>query len=159
MREKKIYTIAGDMNTAQCYAVIGDADRFNKHKHAWKTWRTLKEFGCIVFPVAEGITRLEGSKVYPNLAALQDKVQVVVSCLRAERLPNLISEVQECGAKVVWFQEQNWTQEYQEQADALGIQVVRGCILKHKVYTRPFAFLNPCYWHGIKSAKVPKKKY
>jgi predicted CoA-binding protein len=159
MREKKIFTLAGDLSTAMSYAILGDSERFLKHKHAWKAWHTLKEFGCVTFPVAEGIARVEGSKVYPNLAALQDKVDVVVPCLRAERLPDLMSEVQACGAKAVWFQEQNWTAEYQEQADKMGIHVVKGCVLKHKTHARPFAFLNPCYWHGLHSPKVPKKKW
>lgn len=159
MREKKVYILAGGLSTALSYAIIGDAERFLKHKHAWKAYHILKEFGCVSFPVSEGIARLEGSKVYPNLAALQDKVDVVVPCLRPERLPDLISEVQDCGAKTVWFQEQNWTPEYQEQADTLGIKVVKGCVLKHKTHTRPFAFLNPCYWHGLHSPKVPKKKW
>lgn len=159
MREKIIYDLAGELNTALSYAILGNSERFLKHKHAWKAYHTLKEFGCSVVPVAEGMTRLEGSKVYLNLAALQDKVDVVVPCLRAEKLPDLISEIHACGAKTVWFQEQNWTPEYQEQADALGIQVVKGCILKHKIYTRPFSFFNPCYWHGLHSPKVPKKRW
>lgn len=158
MREKKIFTLAGELNTAMSYAILGDSERFLKHKHARKAYQTLKEFGCITYPVAEGIGRLEGSKVYPNLSALQDKVDVVVPCLRPERLPDLMTEVQACGAKAVWFQEQNWTPEYQKQADDLGIQVVRGCILKHKIYPRPFGFFNPCYWHGLHSPKVPKKR-
>lgn len=159
MREKKIYSLAGELTTAMRYAVIGNSDRFLKHKHAWKAWRILKEWGCTVYGVTDGMTRLEGTKVYPDLAALQDKVDVVVPCLRAERIPNLISEAQACGAKTVWFQERNWTPEFQEQADALGIQIVRGCILKHKIYARPMGFLNPCYWHGLHSPKAPKKKY
>ncbi|HVJ48409.1 CoA-binding protein [Desulfitobacterium sp.] len=159
MREKKIYALAGELNTALRYAVLGDSERFLKHKHAWKAWHTLKEFGCSVIPVAKGITRLDGIKVYPNLASLQDKIDVVVPCLRPEKIPDLIAEVKACGAKIVWFQEQNWTSEFQTQADSLGIQVVKGCILKHKIYARPFGFLNPCYWHGLHSPKVPKKKY
>ncbi|WP_041483978.1 CoA-binding protein [Desulfitobacterium metallireducens] len=159
MREKKIYRLAGNLNTGQSYAILGDDGRFLKHKHAWKAYQTLKEFGCATFPVAEGLARLEGSKVYPNLAALQDKVDVVVPCLHAEKLADLMSEVQACGAKTVWFQEQNWTSEFQKQADELGIEVVKGCILKHKIFTRPFGFFNPCYWHGLHSPKVPKKRW
>lgn len=158
MREKKIYTLAGELNTAQRFAVVGDAERFLKHKHAWKAWHTLKEFGCSVLPVAEGITRLDGTKVYPDLAVLQDKVDVVVPCLRPEKISNIIADVHGCGAQAVWFQEQNWTPAFQEQADTLGIQVIKGCILKHKIYSPPFGFFNPCYWHGLHSPKVPKKK-
>lgn len=159
MREKKVYPLAGELTTAQRYAVIGNADRFLKHKHAFKAWKLLKQFGCVAFPVAQEMKRLEGSKVYPELAELKDKVDVVVPCLRAEFIPDIIAQTQACGAKTVWFQERNWTQEFQDQADAAGIQVVRGCILKHKKHSKPFCILNPCYWHGYKSPKAPKRGY
>lgn len=159
MREKKVYPLLGDVTTAQRFAVIGNEDRFLKHRHAWKAWKTLEEFGCMVYPVAADLKRLEGSKVFPDLATLQDKVDVVVPCLRAEFISDIVTQAKDCGAKTIWFQERNWTAEFQEQADAAGIEVVRGCILKHKVYTKPFGFLNPCYWHGFKSPKVPKRKY
>jgi len=159
MREKKVYPLAGELTTAQRYAVLGNADRFLKHKHAWKAWKTLKQFGCVVFPVAADLQRLEGSKVYPDLSVLHEKVDVIVPCLRVELIPEVIAQAQACGAKTVWFQERNWTQEFQDQADAAGIQVVRGCILKHKKHSKPFCFLNPCYWHGYKSPKAPKRGY
>lgn len=158
MREKKVYSLAGDTTTAHRYAVVGNADRFLKHKHAYKAWQTLKQFGCVVYPVAEDPQRLEGFKVYSQLGALQDKVDVVVPCLRAELIPDIISQAAGCGAKFVWFQERNWTEEFQEQAEAAGIQVVKGCILKHKIYPKPFGYLNPCYWHGLKSPKAPKRR-
>jgi uncharacterized protein len=159
MREKKVYTLAGELTTTQKYAVVGNAERFLEHKHAWKAWKTLKQFGCVVFPVAQDIQRLEGFKVYPELSVLQGKVDVVVPCLRTELITDIIAQTIECGAKAVWFQERNWTSEFKEQADAAGIQVVRGCVLKHKIFTKPFAFLNPCYWHGFKSPKAPKQGY
>lgn len=159
MREKKVYTLVGDLTTAERYAVVGNADRFLKHKHAWKAWKTLKQFGCVVFPVAPDLKRLEGSKVYSDFSSLKEKVDVVVPCLRAEHIPDIIAQVQECGAKAVWFQERNWTPEFQEQADAAGIQVFRGCILKHKIYSKPFNVFNPCYWHGFKSPKAPNRRY
>ncbi|MEM5817340.1 MAG: CoA-binding protein, partial [Desulfitobacterium hafniense] len=52
MREKKVFSLAGETTTAHRYAVVGNADRFLKHKHAYKVWRTLKQFGCVVHPVA-----------------------------------------------------------------------------------------------------------
>lgn len=158
MREKKVYSLAGETTTAHRYAVMGNKDRFLKHKHAYKAWQVLRQFGCVVHPVAEDLQRLEGFKVYSQLAALKDKVDVVVPCLKVELIPDIISQAQECGAQFVWFQERNWTKEFQEQAEAAGIQIIQGCILKHKIYRRPFGFLNPCYWHGLKSPKAPKRR-
>jgi len=158
MRDKKVYSLAGDTTTAHRYAVVGNAERFLKHKHAYKAWEALRQFGCVVYPVAYDLQRLEGYKVYPQLSSLKDKVYVVVPCLRAELLTDLIAQAQECGAGYVWFQEGNWTEELQKQADEAGIQVIRGCILKHKLYPKPWAYFHPCYWHGLKSPKAPKRR-
>ncbi len=160
MREKKIYPLAEGLTTVDTYAVLGDADKFQKHKHAWKVWRALKEFGCVAYPVAEDLKRIDGSKVYLNLAELKDKVTVVVPCLLPEKLRALVSEAVAAGASKIWFQEQTWTQELQEECDSAGISVIRGCVLRHKVYPIiGVCYLNPCYWHGLKDAKVPSKGF
>ena len=160
VREKKIYPLAEGLTTADTYAVIGDAHKFQKHKHAWKVWRVLKEFGCVVYPVAEDIKRIDGSKVYLNLAELKDKVTVVIPCLLPEKIKSLVSETAFAGVHKIWFQEQTWTQEFQQQCDCTGIEVIRGCVLRHKVYPSiSLRYLKPCYWHGLRDAKVPSKRF
>ena len=160
VREKKNYPLTKGLTTVDTYAVLGDAQKFQNHKHAWKVWRALKEFGCVVFPVAENLNRLDGNKVYSNLAQLKDKVTVVVPCLLPEKLKSLVSDSVSAGASRIWFQEQTWTQEFQQECDSAGIEVVRGCVLRHKVY--PIIgvhYFNPCYWHGLRDAKVPAKRF
>ena len=160
VREKKIYPLAEGLTTLDTYAVLGDAQKFQKHKHAWKVWRALKEFGCVVFPVAEDLNLLDGSKVYSNLAQLTDKVTVVVPCLLPERLKSLVSDAASAGAGRIWFQEQTWTQEFQQECDSAGIEVVSGCVLRHVVYSPiSMRYLNPCYWHGLRDVKVPAKRF
>ena len=160
VREKKIYPLAEGLTTVDTYAVLGDVEKFQKHKHAWKVWRALKEFGCVVYPVAEDLKRIDGSKVYLNLAELKDKVTVVVPCLLPEKLGSLVSDVTSVGASKIWFQEQTWTEEFQQECDSVGIVVIRGCVLRHKVYpTIGLRYFNPCYWHGLRDAKVPAKRF
>lgn len=154
---KKVYTMAGNLDTNMRYAVYASADKFLKKKHALKVWKTLKEFGCQVYPVAPGLQGLKGSKVYSDLAELKGKVDVVIPCLLPEHISDIVKKTFEAGAKYLWFQEKNWTPEFQEQCEENGIEVVRGCVLKHKTYKKPFAFFNPCYWHGWKEPKVPSK--
>ena len=55
VRENKNYPLAEGLTTVDTYAVLGDAQKFQKHKHAWKVWRALKEVGCVVYPVAEDL--------------------------------------------------------------------------------------------------------
>ena len=159
VREKKIYPLAEGLTTLDTYAVLGDAHKFQKHKHAWRVWKALKEFGCVVYPVAEDIKRIDGSKVYLNLAELTDKVTVVVPCLLPEGLKSLVSDSTSAGAGKIWFQEQTWTQELQQECDAAEIEVVRGCVLRHVVYSPiSMRYLKPCYWHGLRASKVPAKR-
>ena len=158
-RDKKIYSFAEGLTTVDTYAVLGDALKFKKHKHAWKVWRILKQFGCVVYPVAEELKRLDGSKIFHNLAELEGKVTVVIPCLPSESLKTLVSEAVATGVSKIWFQELTWTQELQQECDSAGITVVRGCVLRHTAY--PIVglhYLNPCYWHGLKAAKVPSRR-
>ncbi|ODA39224.1 CoA-binding protein [Desulfosporosinus sp. BG] len=159
VREKKIYPLAEGLTTADTYAVLGNVEKFQKHKHAWKVWRALKDFGCVAYPVAEDLKRIDGSKVYPNLTELKDKVTVVVPCLLPEQLGSLVSDAASAGVKGIWFQEQTWTQELQQECDSAEVAVIRGCVLRHKVYpVIGMHYLNPCYWHGFRDAKVPAKR-
>ena len=160
VREKKIYPLAEGLTTVDTYAVLGDEEKFQKHKHAWKVWRAFKDFGCVTYPVAEDLKRIDGSKVYLSLAELNDKVTVVVPCLLPEKLKSLVSDAASAGASKIWFQEQTWTREFQQECDSAGIVVIRGCVLRHKVYPKiGLRYLNPCYWHGLRDAKVPAKRF
>lgn len=158
MREKKVYPLTGDLHTALSYAVLGDAEKFNKHKHAWKVWRALKEFGCTVYPVAKDLKRWNEARIYPDLASLAGKAAVLVPCLLPEKMPGLIEEAQAAGIEEIWFQEQTWSPHFQEQCEKAGIKPVQGCVLRHKTFARPFGFFRPCYWHGLKAPKVPAKR-
>ncbi|MDQ7095825.1 CoA-binding protein [Desulfosporosinus sp. PR] len=159
-REKTIYPFAEGLTTGDAYAVLGSVPKFKKHKHAWKVWRALKEFGCLVYPVAEDLKRLDGSKVYANITELKDRVTVIVPCLLPEALVSLVSEASMSGAGKIWFQEQTWSPALQQECEELGIQVFRGCVLRHKIYPPlSLRYLNPCYWHGLEDLKVPSKRF
>ncbi|HZK54469.1 MAG TPA: CoA-binding protein [Desulfosporosinus sp.] len=159
-REKKIYPLAEGLTTADTFAVLGDEQKFQKHKHAWKVWRALKDFGCVVYPVSEDSKRVDGTKVYPNLAELAGKVTVVVPCLLPEKIKSFVSDAAAAGVSKIWFQELTWSEEFQQECDDAGIMVVRGCALRHKAY--PIVgvhYFNPCYWHGLRAPKVTAKRY
>lgn len=159
-REKTIYPFVEGLTTGDTYAVLGNAQKFKSHKHAWNVWRALKQFGCLAYPVAENLKRIDGSKVYPSIAELKDKVTVIVPCVLPEALTSLVSEASLAGVSKIWFQEQTWTQTLQLECENLGIQVFRGCVLRHKI-DPPLSlrYFKPCYWHGLKDLKVPSKRY
>lgn len=154
---RKVYELTGGITTGHRFAVLGDKERFRKYHHAWRAWSTLKEWGCQAYPVAERIARLSGSKVYPELAGLKGKIDVIVPCRLPEDLAALATQAQEAGAQYVWFQEQTWSEQLEEECMAAGLQVVRGCVLRHKKFGKVFGYLSPCYWHGLGDNKVPRR--
>ncbi len=154
---KKKYIITDGIDTSMSYAIYTYPDRLLKHKHAWKVWRTLRDFGCKVYVVAPNLSTFEGSKVYSDWTSLKGKVDVIIPCLRPPLLDDIVETAEYVEAKYIWFQEQNWTPEFDSQCKEKGIGVIRGCVLKHKYYKKPFALFNPCYWHGCKENKVPSK--
>ncbi|MHB1652229.1 MAG: CoA-binding protein [Desulfitobacteriaceae bacterium] len=159
MREKVIYPFSEDLHTGLSYAVLGNAEKFVKHKHAWKVWRALKEFGCTVYPVAKDLPRWAEAKVFSDLSLLTGKVNVVVSCLRPEEVPSLVEEAQAAKVELIWFQEQTWSPLFQEQCEGTSIKTLRGCVLRHKKYRKPLSYFHPCYWHGLRDLKVPRKRH
>lgn len=152
---KKVYEITDELHTGMRFVVLAKADRMLKHRHAWKVWKLLKNFGCQVAVVAPDLKRFEGSLIHQDLDSLKDKVDVIVPCLRPEYLEGLADKAEEAGAKYIWFQENNLTSVLEEQCREKNICVVRGCALKHKQYKKPLAFFNKCYWHGLTEKKVP----
>jgi len=154
---KKKYIITGELDTSMSYAVYTNPDRMVRHKHAWKVWRTLRDFGCKVYVVAPDMSVFEGSKVYSDWATLKGKVDVIIPCLRPPMINDIVQTADQIEAKYIWFQEQNWTPEFDVQCKEKKIGVIRGCVLKHKHYKKPLALFNPCYWHGWKENKVPSK--
>lgn len=156
-RAKNVYQMAGNLDTSMRFVVYSSAERLTKHKHSWKVWHTLRDFGCKVYVVAPGLTTYKGSKIYPDLNSLKGKVDVVIPCLRAEFLQDIVENTTGIDAKYIWFQENNWKQEFEVQCEENGIKAIRGCVLKHRIYKKPIAYFNPCYWHGWKEKKVPYK--
>ncbi|HHV64797.1 MAG TPA: CoA-binding protein [Peptococcaceae bacterium] len=156
-KRKKVYKIIDQIDTSMNFAVLANADRLKKHRHAWKVWRTLQDFGCKVYVVAPDLDKFEGRKLYSDLQSIPGQVDVVVPCLRPEFLEGFIEAAAAKQCKYIWFQEKNWTPEFAAQAEEKGIGVVRGCVLKHIIFKKPLAFFNPCYWHGRGFLKVPNK--
>lgn len=154
MAGKVIYPLEEPLTTGMKYAVIGNKEKFLKKKHAWKVWRALRSFRCVVYPVAPDVERLEGYKVYKNITLLKDKIDVAVVCLSPGAYPDLLKEGKEAGIKYIWFQEQTWSEELENECKEAEIGIVKGCVLKHRVFAKPIAFFHPCYWHGKGHPKV-----
>lgn len=171
---KKIYLLHESVDSSMSFAVVGNVEKFAQNKHVCKCWRFCQEHQLKAFLIlldyvdrrkapgrdggysGSGKGRLP-SRVFSRLDALPDKVDVVIPCLMPRHIPDIVEESARVGAHTIWFQEKNWTPEFQEKAEVNGLAVVRGCVLKHKKYQGVVKFLRPCYWHGLSCPKVMPK--
>jgi predicted CoA-binding protein len=86
--------------------------------------RYLQRKGFKIIPVNPKETEILGEKVYPNLTAIPEKVEIVDVFRRSEHVPPIVDEAIRIGAKVVWMQEGVINQPAALKASQNGITVV-----------------------------------
>jgi uncharacterized protein len=102
----------------------------NQEKESYWIVPYLKEQGYRIIPVNPTATEILGEKVYPNLSAIPDKVDVVQVFRKSEDVPPVVDEAIKIGAKVVWMQEGISHEEAAQQARAAGLQVVMNACMR-----------------------------
>jgi len=90
----------------------------------------LKEQGYRIIPVNPKATEIFGEKVYPDLSAIPNPVDVVQVFRKPEDVPAVVDEAIKIGAKVVWMQEGIVNEEAAEKARAAGLQVVMNACMR-----------------------------
>jgi predicted CoA-binding protein len=99
----------------------------------------LKQRGyqaLIVHPEAQEIG---GEPCYPNLAALQGKVDGVVICLPPRQSGQAVREAVQAGVKKIWLQQGAESAEVLALARELGVEPISGkCILMYAQPVRSF---------------------
>lgn len=92
----------------------------------------LKQRGYQMFIVHPEAQEIAGEPCYPNLAALQGKVDGVIVCLPAQKAVNVIHQAAEAGVKKVWLQQGGESPEVLAAARETGIDLITGkCILMY----------------------------
>jgi predicted CoA-binding protein len=84
----------------------------------------LQQQGYRIIPVNPTAAEILGEKVYPDLLALPEKVDVVQLFRRSEDVPPFVEQAIQIGAKVVWMQEGISNPEAARKAEAAGLTVV-----------------------------------
>ncbi len=85
----------------------------------------LQAHGYHIIPVNPNAAEIAGLKVYPNLLAIPEKVEVVEIFMRAEEVMPIVEDAIRIGAKVVWMQEgivNNAAVQRAEQAGLIAVQ-------------------------------------
>ncbi len=101
----------------------------------------LIDHGYTVIPVNPGYEEVLGRKCYPSLLDIPDPVEVVDIFQRSEKVPPLVDQAIEIGAKVVWMQLGVVHEEAAERARQAGLEVVMDRCMKIE-YGRLFGGLN-----------------
>jgi predicted CoA-binding protein len=102
----------------------------NPEKESYGVALYLKEQGYRVIPVNPTATEILGEKVYPNLSAIPEKVDVVQVFRKPEDVPPVVEEAIKIGAKVVWMQEGIVNYEAAQKAEEAGLQVVMDACMR-----------------------------
>lgn len=87
--------------------------------------------GYRIIPVNPRIEGGLGEKVYPDLASVPEKVDIVEVFRRPEHARAIVEEAARIGAKVVWMQDGAGDPEAAKRAEELGMTaVVDDCMLR-----------------------------
>jgi uncharacterized protein len=102
----------------------------NPEKESYGVALYLKEQGYRIIPVNPTATEILGEKVYPDLSAIPEKVDVVQVFRKPEDVPPVVEEAIKIGAKVVWMQEGIVNHEAAQKAEEAGLQVVMDACMR-----------------------------
>lgn len=90
------------LKTAKTIAIVGASA--NPDRPSYGIMQRMLALGYRVIPVNPVQTEILGQKVYPNLAAIPEKIDIVDVFRRAEDTPPVAREAVAVGAKTLWLQ-------------------------------------------------------
>ena len=134
-----IETLRRILKTSQRVAMVGlSANWYRPSNFAAKY---LIDHGYTLIPVNPNYEEVLGQKCYPSLLDIPEPVDVVDIFQRSEKVPPLVEQAIEIGAKVVWMQLGVVHPEAAERARQAGLEVVMDHCMKIE-YGRLFGGLN-----------------
>lgn len=90
------------LRQARTIAVVGISDSPARDSH--RVARYLLQAGYTLYPVNPTLQEVFGLKVYPDLAALPESVDIVDVFRRPEFVPGIVADAIASGAKALWLQ-------------------------------------------------------
>tara|TARA_B100001989_G_C24298309_1_gene344505 strand:+ start:148 stop:606 length:459 start_codon:yes stop_codon:yes gene_type:complete len=137
---KQPYTdeyLQGILRSVKTIAIVGASP--DKTKFSYGVLRVLHETGYKIIPINPkfGLREIRGLKVFPNLSAVDEKIDMVDVFRRAEDLVEVAEESINIGASVLWGQIGVVNYEAATLAESAGIKVVMNRCPKIELF-RPF---------------------
>jgi predicted CoA-binding protein len=110
-------------------AIVGASA--NPARASYFVWTYLKSTSDYeVYLVNPTITEVDGTPVYPTLAALPVVPDLVDVFRRHDDLPSVLDDTVAVGAKTIWLQLGLWHDQVARDGEAAGLQVVMDRCLK-----------------------------
>jgi predicted CoA-binding protein len=110
------------LTTIKSVATVGVSS--NEEKPSYGIFKYLAEHGYDMIPVNPSAHEIQGRQVFPDLASIDRKVDVVQVFRKSEDVPPVVEQAIQIGAKVVWMQEGVINEAAARTAEAAGLQVV-----------------------------------
>ncbi|MCK0177140.1 MULTISPECIES: CoA-binding protein [Mycobacteriaceae] len=110
-------------------AVVGASA--NPTRPSYGVWEYLRDASHYeLYLVNPTVGEIAGHKVYPTLADLPVKPDMVDVFRRSSELPGVLKEAVDVGAKTLWLQQGLWDEQVAADGTAAGLQVVMDRCLK-----------------------------
>jgi uncharacterized protein len=114
--------------TTKTIAVVGMSTK--PHRPSQDVPLYLKSHGYNIIPVNPNATEIAGTKAYPDLLSIPEKVDVVEIFKRPEQVPPIVEDAIKIGAKVVWMQEGIVNPAAAERAEQAGLIAVQDMCMR-----------------------------
>lgn len=114
---------------ARSLAVFGVSR--DPEKYGYKVYKTLKEKGLRVFAINPRANEVDGDPVYPNLQALPEIPEAIVTVVPPEVTKAVVADALAAGVRKIWMQPGSEHAEAIQHAQQADAKVVHGgpCIM------------------------------
>ncbi len=117
------------LREAKTIAVVGLSN--NPIRASFGVSRFLQRQGYRVIPVNPNETEVLGERAYASVKDVPDQIDIVNIFRRPARVPEVVDDALQKGARCIWMQEGVVNHEAAKKAEEAGIPVVMDrCILK-----------------------------
>ncbi len=105
-------------------AIVGASSK--SERDSFKVMKFLQDFGYRIFPVNPNIhdSRILGQECYPNLLAINERIDMVDVFRGIEHIPSIANEAIKIKAKIFWTQEGLYCEEAEKIAKNAGLKVI-----------------------------------
>lgn len=129
--ETDLETLIREFTNLRVWAVVGASE--NPAKYGNRIFRTLRDAGYRVYGVNPGGGEIDGQALYPSLAALPEKPQVVDLVVPPQVTEQVVRECAALGLTRVWMQPGSESEAAIRYCQERGMQVVHdACAMIHK---------------------------